>query len=265
MKKKILATFVLLIGLSAGIQAQRLDEDCNPIAIPQACQSITDSIRDLQSLVARLQVRLREASNPNLKAALLRTLTRYNEQLDDLRADFRRCMDEHGATPRELAPEALTSRLTGTATLRTTDSEARGPFDVDLDIDLRFSRNRCEVMVTRFPSLKLKTSNIPGLGRVAVTVSKTGGGWGTYHPVSGTLNIQITLHFHYDTIYVGDDDATFNLTTGSVPLGDGDLATGSPLNADNRIILVGTATFHNGYLNRKRGGLLVRATISPRP
>jgi len=265
MKKKILVTFILLIGLCASVQAQHLDQDCNPLAVPAACRGFSDAITRIEARTAALQARLIGAS-PNQKSALLRTIKRNNDELAAAKADLRRCMIDHGATPRELAPSELNSNLNGTAVLRTTDSEARGPFEVDFDIDIRFTRNRCGVTITRFPSIKLKTDNIPGLGRVSVTVSKTGGGTGTFHPISGAMNIPITLHFHYGTILVGDDDVTFNLTTGSAPSGDGDrMAIGSPLNADNRITLVGSATFRNGYLDGKLGGLLIRATISPNP
>ncbi len=265
MRKNIIATIILLISLSAGIKAQGLDQDCNPIAVPAACQQLSDSIRGIENNITRMQERIKSAS-PNQKTVLLRSIARLNDQLATAKSDFKQCMISHGATPRELAPSELTSRLTGTAQLRTTDSEARGPFDVDFDVDLRFSRNRCGMTVTRFPTIRLKTKSIPGLGKVDVTVTKTGGGTGRYHPISGAMTLQVTLHFHYDTVFVSDDDVTFNLTTGSVPSGDGDrMASGSPLGADNAITLVGSATFRNGYLAGKLGGLLIKASLSAHP
>jgi hypothetical protein len=265
MKRNILAAFILLLSLSAGIEAQGLDQDCNPIAVPPECARLVGPIRELDDRISRLQERLKNAS-PAAKQGLLRSIEQLNTQLEAVRADLTLCKREHGATPRGLAPAELASNLSGTATLRTTDSEARGPFEVDFNVDIRFTRNRCGITVTRFPSIKLKTDNIPGLGKVAVTVTQSGVGSGTFHPVSGNMNIQIALHFHYDTFLVSDDDATFNLTTKSVPSGDGDsVATGSPLNAESKITLVGTATFHHGYLAGKLGGLLVKATVSPRP
>jgi hypothetical protein len=263
MRKNILAGFILLISLSTGLKAQGLDQDCNPIAIPPECAQLVGPITDLENRIVHLQDRLRNAS-PATKPSLIRNIEQLNTQLNTARAELTRCKREHGATPRVLAPAELTSSLSGKATLRTTDRDARGPFTVDFDVDIRFTRSRCGITITRFPSIKLKTDNIPGLGRVAVTVSKTGGGSGTFHPVSGNMNIQIRLHFHYGTFLVSDDDATFNLTTGTVPTDVGE-ATGAPLDADNKIALVGTATFHNGYLDGKLGGLSVKATISPRP
>lgn len=265
MKRDILIAFILLAAAASGIHAQQLDQDCNPIAVPAACAQFAESIRSLETRIAGFQRRL-DGASPAAKQDLLRTISRLNSERDAANANLTRCIREHGATPRELAPGELTSTFTGTATVRTTDSNAPGPFDVDLDIDLRFSRNRCRVTITRFPRLKLKTKDLPVIGRITVTVTQTGGGSGNFHPVSGTMNIPITLHFHYDTALLSDDDATFSLTTGrSVSRSAAFDITGSPLTAGGSITLTGTTKFRNGYLSGKDGSLLITATISPRP
>jgi hypothetical protein len=265
MRKNILAGFILLISLSAGIEAQELDQDCNPLAVPAECMHFSGDIRALENRIARLQERLRGASSP-AKADLVRNIRRLNSQLDAVRADRTRCIRDAGATPRQLAPGELTSRFTGTATVRTTDGNAAGPFDVDLDLDLRFSRNRCSVTITRFPRLNLRTKRLPVIGRITVTVTKTGGGSGSFHPVSGTMNIPIILHFHYDTALISDDDANFDLTTGrSVSRNGAFDVTGSPLTQEGSISLTGTTRFRNGYLEGKEGSLVITANISPRP
>jgi hypothetical protein len=196
------------MSLSAGIEAQTLDQDCNPIAMPPECARLVGPIADLNNRIAQFQERL-ENAGPAMKAQLLRNIEQLVTQRDAAKAELTRCQREHGATPRGLAAAELTSNLSGTATLRTTDSEGRGPFEVDFDVDIRFTRNRCGLTITSFPSIKLRTDNIPGLGKVAVTVTRTGGGSGTFHPVSGNLNLQITLHFHYGTFLVSDDDVSF--------------------------------------------------------
>lgn len=265
MRRNIVIAFILIVVSSFGIQAQQLDQDCNPIAVPAECRELSDSVHALEDRIARLQQRLKSAS-PAVKQQLLRTISDLNSQRDAAQADLTRCIRDHGATPRELAPSEVTSTFTGSATVRTTDSNASGPFDVDLNIDLRFSRDRCHITITRFPSLKLKTKDLPVIGRINVTVTKTGGGSGSFHPVSGTMNIPITLHFHYDTALLGDDDATFSLTTGrSVSRTSAFDITGSPLNAGGNITLTGTTRFRNGYLSGKDGSLLITATILPLP
>jgi hypothetical protein len=265
MRKNILAGFILLISLSAGIQAQGLDQDCNPLPEPPECRQFVATIAALDSRIARLQQRLRDAS-PATKPGLLRSIDQLNSERSDAAADLARCRREHGAATRVLAPNELTARFTGTATVRTTDSNAAGPFEVDLDVVLQFTRNRCRVTITSFPTLNLKTKDLPVIGRINVAVTRTGGGAGTFHPVSGAMNMSITLHFHYDTVLLGDDDATFDLTTGNSVSGDRRYnVTGSPLTEGGSITLVGTTRFRNGYLEGRSGSLVITANISPRP
>lgn len=265
MRRNILIGVISIVASSFSSHAQQLDQDCNHIAAPAECRELSESGHALEDRIARLQQRLKGAS-PAVKQQLLRTISGLNSQRDAANADLSSCIREHGATPRELAPSELTSTFTGSATVRTTDSNASGPFDVDLNIDLRFSRDRCHITITRFPSLKLKTKDLPVIGRINVTVTQTGGGSGSFHPVSGTMNIPITLHFHYDTALLSDDDATFSLTTGrSVSRSAAFDITGSPLTAGGNVTLTGTTRFRNGYLSGKEGSLLITATISPRP
>lgn len=265
MKRNILIALILIGASFIAIRAQGIDEDCSPIPIPAECAEFSETIRSLDTRIAALQRRLDSAS-PAAKEDLLRTINRFNSQRDAAQRDLTRCIRDAGIRQRQLAPSELTSRFVGTATLQTTDNNAAGPFVVDLDIDLSFSRNRCRVTITRFPSLKLKTRDLPVIGRVNVTVSKTGGGSGSFHPVSGRMSIPITLNFHYDTALIGDDDATFNLTTGrSVSRSSAFDITGSALTARGNIILTGITRFRNGYLSGKDGSLLITATISPHP
>ncbi len=182
------------------------------------------------------------------------------------KAELTRCKREHGATPRQLAPSALESRFIGTATMLTTDGNAPGPFVVDLDLDFRFTRNRCTFTITRFPKLKLKTRDLPVIGVITVEVTKTGGGVGAFHPIAGTMTLPITLHLHYETILLSDDDATFYLTTGNSISGDRRFnVTGSPLTEGGSITLVGTMRFRNGYLEGRSGSLVITGNISPQP
>jgi hypothetical protein len=265
MRKKILAGFILLMSVSSGIEAQGLDQDCNPLVEPRECQQFVEAITSLDTRIARFQQRLRDAS-PATKQDLLRTIDQLNSQRSTATAELTRCRREHGAAPRLLAPNELVARFSGTATVRTTDNNADGPFDVDLELVLRFTRDRCWVTITSFPSIKFKTKDLPVIGRINVAVTKTDGGNGSFHPVSGAMSIPITLHFHYDTVLLGDDDAAFGLTTGRSISRNGVFnVTGSPLTPDGTISLTGTTRFRNGYLSDKEGSLVITANISPRP
>lgn len=196
MIKNILIAVISIAASSVAIQAQGLDEDCNPIRVPAACEQISETIRTLDARIAGFQRRLNSASGA-AKDDLLRTIDRLNSERDSAQTSLTRCIRDAGVTQRQLSPSELTARLIGTASLLTSDSNAPGPFEVDLDIDLTFSRNRCRVTIARFPTIKLKTKDLPVVGRVAITVTKTGGGSGSFHPVSGRMHIPITLHFHY--------------------------------------------------------------------
>ncbi len=263
MRTIILIGLILIASGSWNVQAQGLDQDCNPIAVPPECRQLSDSINTLENRIARLQQRL-EGASPAAKPDLLRTIRRLNSELDAAKTDFRRCMREHGATPRELAPNELTANVTGTATLETENRDARGPFNADLDMDVRFSRNRCNVTITRFPSISVRR-RIRGQN-VTITVTKTGGGSGSFHPVSGRMNIPIRLHFRYSHPLAPDDDANFSLSTDdSITRNNGDVVTGSPVNAEGDIRLVGAGRFRNGVLSPSDGTLVIRANIPPRP
>ena len=266
MRTIIIVGFILMATVSWNVRAQNLDQDCNPIVVPAECAQLSESIRSLETRIARLQQRLNSAS-PAAKADMLATIRRLNSELDTAKTELRSCLRDHGATPRESAANELTSGVTGRATLETTNDSAPGPHNVDdLDLELRFSRNRCHVTVTRFPSISIMTDRIRGVGRIRVTITRTGGGTGSFHPVSGRMNIAITLHFHYDTPLVADDDANFSLSTdGSITRNNAALLTGSPLDADGNIRFVGSGKFRNGFLGGSNGTLVIRATMSPRP
>ena len=262
--KNILLALSVIAFLTSFAAAQQLDEDCNPLAVPPECQQFADSVRRLDTEISELQERLRTAGAQ--KGQLVSAIRRLNSQRDSARADLARCRTEHGAAPRQLAPNTLNASLTGTATLQTTDGNAPGPFTKDINIALRFSRNRCVVTITNFPSLTLRTRSLPVIGRINVTVTKTGGGQGAFHPISGVMSMPITLHFHYDSALVADDDATFDLTTTqSISRNATFNVTGSPLTPAGDIRLVGTTRFRNGYLAGKEGSLVITATIAPHP
>lgn len=264
MRTIIIVGFILMATVSWNVRAQNLDQDCNPIVVPAECAQLSESIRSLETRIARLQQRLDSAS-PAAKADMLATIRRLNSELDTAKTELRSCLRDHGATPRESAANELTSGVTGTATLETTNDSAPGPHNVDdLDLDLRFSRTRCRVTVTRFPRMRVTTEGTSQ--PITVTITQTGGGTGSFHPVSGRMNLTIRLHFHYSHPLVADDDANFSLSTdGSITRNDGRVVSGSPLNADGNIRLVGSGKFRNGFLGGSDGTMVIRATISPRP
>lgn len=263
MKTIFLTLFICALALP--IRAQQVDQNCDPLAVPRECEQFADSIRRLETRITNLQARLSGAS-PGAKADLMRTIRTLTTQRDNARAELNSCLLEHGATQRQLAASELNSNFTGTATLRTSDGNAAGPFNTDVDIDFRFTRSRCNLTITNFPTIRLRTRDLPVLGRVNVSVTLTGRGRNSFHPITGELSIPITLHFHYDTALLSDDDASFILTTErSTSYRSTFDVTGSRLAGGGAITLVGTTRFRNGYLADKEGSLVITANLSPQP
>lgn len=264
--KKILFAVIAVLLVSFVIRAQPRDQDCNPIPVPATCAQYSESIRSLEDRISHQQQLLENAS-PAVKSTMLRTITRLNAELDAAKADLRRCIREQGPAQAQLRPEALTEQVVGKATLETTNDDAPGPYTVDVNITVRFSRNRCDIVVTRFPTITTKTDRIAALDRrVTVDITQNDSGTGVFHPVSGRLNIRLNLHFNYKTGWTSDDDATFRLSTeGSITRNDGTVETGSAMDADGNFKLVGSGRFMHGFLAGATGKLMISATITPRP
>lgn len=264
--RRISIAFIAVLFITLVIRAQPRDRDCNPIGVPAECEEQSRAIQALEDRIAHLQQQLQSAS-PAAKPQWLRTITRLNGELDTAKADLSRCIREQGAPQAELYANELAAPVTGTAILETTNDNAPGPYTVDLDINVRFSRNRCDIVVTTFPTITTKTNRIAALKRrVTVEITQNGSGRGVFHPVSGRMSIRLSLHFNYKTGWTDDDDATFNLSTeDSITRNDGTVETGSALTGGGDIKLVGSGRFMHGFLAGSTGKLIVTATISPRP
>lgn len=264
--RKIVSALIAILSLSLVLAAQQLDRDCDPVGVPAACDEQSRAVQALEERLARLQQRLRNAS-PAAKPQLLRTISQLNAELDTAKAALTRCIRENAPTGPNLQAATLTVHVVGTASLETTNSNARGPFVVDLDIDVRFSRNRCEIVITRFPTIETKTDRIALLGRrVTIEITQNRAGTGVFHPISRRMSMIMNLNFKYRTGYADPDDATFHLSTEDrVTHRDGTIETGSALDSDGKIKLVGSGKFLHGFLAGSTGRLVVSATLSPLP
>ena len=264
--KKILIAFIATLFLNFVVAAQQLDRDCKPVGVPAACEDEKRAVEEIQTRLNRAQQQLQRAS-PAGKPALLRRIEGLNAELSTAKAALNRCIRENAPTPPTLQPSTLAVHVVGTATLETTNGKARGPFDVELDIDARFSRNRCDVIITRFPTITTQTDRIALLGRrVTVEITENSAGTGGFHPISRQMAITMKLHFHYRTGYADPDDATFYLSTdSSVTRRDGTVVTGSALDNEGKIKLVGSGRFLHGFLAGSTGRLIIDATLSPLP
>jgi hypothetical protein len=263
--KRILIAFTIVLLITFIIRAQPRDRDCDLIGIPAACDEQSRAVQALEDRIAHLQQQLN--NSPAAKPQLLRTITGLNADLDTAKANLRRCIRQESPPEAAMQPGTIAMRVAGTASLETTNSKARGPFIVDLDIGVRFSRNRCEIVVTRFPTITTKTDEIALLGRrVTIEVTQNSAGTGVFHPISRRMSITMNLHFLYKTGYADPDDVTFHLSTeGSVTRRDGTVETGSALDDEGNIKLVGSGKFVHGFLAESAGRLVISARLSGRP
>lgn len=257
--RKISIASVTILFLTVVVGAQNLDRDCNPVGVPAACQDEKRVVQGLEDRRDRLQQQLDRAS-PSGKPTLLRRIEQLNTEIDTARAALNRCIRENSPRGPEMQPNELEARVTGTAVLETSNKDAPGPHIVEFDIDIRFSRNRCRIVVTRFPRIRMDA------GPVNVDITQNEAGTGTYHPVTKRMSISLNLHFHYTHPLVSDDDATFPLSTeGSITRINRAVVTGSVLDSDGNIRVVGSGRFLHGYLAGATGRMFINATISPQP
>jgi hypothetical protein len=238
-----------LLPFSAKVEAQGL---------PQECQQIDDQIARLESEKERFSERLRGAS-PSQKSILLARIRNLNSRIDEKKSELADCRRRHG-----LPVRPLTATFVGTATLRTTNSYAPGPYNQRVTIGLMFGMDRSIVWITRFP--RIRVSYDTPLGDATTTVTQSGGGRGSLNLASGVISMAVTLHFHHSSAFAGDSDIEFTLTTGRSRLRNGKFdVTGSPLSTDGSITVVGVAKFRDGFLDGNECSVVITGTVSPNP
>jgi hypothetical protein len=144
----------------------------------------------------------------------------------------------------------LSATFTGTATMTTTNDNARGPFNSDLRLSLSFEDCRATLRITDFPPISV-TFGTP-VGDNTTTVTMPSGGTGAY--AAGRIDIPVSLRFENTIAAAGTSFVDMTLST----------AGGSPLR-DGSVTLVGSGRFRGGFLNGSTCTLTVTGTTSPAP
>ncbi len=158
---------------------------------------------------------------------------------------FNACLDVEGLL------HLLSATFKGTATLTTSNSNAKGPFNKNVNIGLRFSvRDHKDVSITSFP--KISVSYDTPVGEVTTSVTMNSGS-GTFNKSTNKITLNLNLAFKHSTALAGD--STLAIT----------LKTDSPLDAAGKITVSGSSKFKDGYLDGDTCTLSVKGTISPRP
>jgi hypothetical protein len=146
----------------------------------------------------------------------------------------------------------LTSTFTGTATMTTTNPNARGPFTSDIRLELSFEDCGSTIRITEFPGISV-TFGTP-VGDNTTTVTMPSGGSGRF--AGGRVDVPLSLRFANSIPAAGTSFTDMTLTTGA--------AGGSSLR-DGSITLVGSGRFRGGFLNGSNCNLTVTGTIAPAP
>lgn len=161
----------------------------------------------------------------------------------------------------------LVSQFTGTATFKTSYSNASGPYSFPVTMEVTFSPDRKTVTITNFPALSTGSISLPWpFGSDKVTVTLVGGGVGGFDPASGAMSIPIDLLFHHSNSLLSDSDLMLNLSTGSEQSPHGVFNDqGTPMQNGN-IMLVGDGAFNGGFpFGGSDASLVVTGAVAPPP
>jgi hypothetical protein len=161
-------------------------------------------------------------------------------------------VEETSSRPSGPCAPPLSATFTGTATMTTTNDNARGPFTSDLRLSLSFEDCRATLRITEFPEISV-TFGTP-LGDNTTRITMPSGGTGAF--AAGRIDIPVTLRFGNTIAAGGTSFADMTLTTAS--------AGGSPLRGGS-VTLVGSGRFRGGFLNGSTASLTVSGTIAPAP
>lgn len=270
--KPTMLLFLLMISLN--VAGQVLDQDCRPL-VPSQCHQIAAELEERQDYFHREINRLteqhvgNEAERKRVTAQINALKRQRNAELARLRNELQQCQQQHSntASRRQEAASTLDAIFTGRITTRTNDGLFPGPFSKNIRVRLQFSRNRCVVTITEFPTIDISN----------VTIKKTDGGTGQFFPVSGEMKIPISLEA--DVPIVGTKassrlttensrNGSFNVTgsrltrTNNAPLeACGTVVNGTTIQCP--LTLVGTTTFQGGILlGGDEGSIIINGNIT---
>lgn len=165
-------------------------------------------------------------------------------------AQLRRCRVDTGTT------DPLTARLTGTAIMRTTHPDAEGPTEAPVSAELGFSFDRRIVSLLSLAPITTDS--------VVVTAPRPGTP-GEYDSETGQMSLGVVLHVNIKNRLADDpEDEAVTFTTG-VARSPRFSLTGSALEADGDVTLVGVGQFTGGTLNGRDYSFAVEGDLSPHP
>jgi hypothetical protein len=222
------------------------------MSVPTQCQQLAEQVQALEQERNGLQDDLHEAA-PGAKAGLVAQIRILNRQISAGRDQLLACI----ANNPPVAPQSgLAATFTGEASITTTHTSAPGPYVSKIQLGLLFDDARTSVQITAFPPIVTEPFNTP-YGANVTTVTKTGGGVGSY--AGGNAAIPLKLRFDQSIdlpFYEEDSDLSVGLSTD---------APGSPVDAEGNVVIAGSGVFQKGVLGGSTGTLVITGKIAPVP
>ncbi|SRR6266568_3750223 len=223
----------------------------NPVTTCPACQSFADTINGILSDIDSLQEDLKNATDPE-KPGIINMIREDRKQLGEPRRELAQCelQNCHAAVP----PKA--AGFTGEATLITDDADHRGPFQQSINATFSFAATLDSFFISNFPMIKPMGND--------TTIDLTGQQNASLDS-SGDMAVDLTLHFDFHSIFAGNSDGVFHMTTGTASLSGPFQPTGASIDAGGNVTLAGTTRFTSGFWDGKHGQLVIAGQLSPWP
>ena len=147
---------------------------------------------------------------------------------------------------------SLQATFRGRATVTTSSVLAPGPFRRDITMGLRFTGSK--VTIT---DLLLVQGTIPDtpFGPITVRMTMVGGGVGNYNDDDDSIVLPVTLRFDCNNDLL---DTVLSLTLRTS-------GSGSPVEPDGDVTLVGSGTLSGGLPHGTECDVTLKGTITPSP
>jgi PASTA domain len=214
------------------------------------CETIQDEVDGLERQLEAAEDELNEVP-PVERGPFLQRIGSINRRLSAARNRLAGCLA--AANPPPGPP--IEARFVGTATLTTTFDQASGPYVENVAFNVVLDGARTMITLVSFPIIT-ETFEIDGLGENTTTITRRGGGTGSYN--AGSIVLPLALRFdHSIDIPFFQEDSDFNVVLTTAP-------PGSPLTPEpyGNVTLAGSAVFSGGVLAGDTGTLVVTGTIS---
>jgi hypothetical protein len=223
------------------------------------CKSVKDEVtrlqEELQAEKSNWQPHNTGGGGPRHPAAgMIRQLeNEYRPRIQAKQREYEQCRFDNGGKPDLPVTLAASVRMT------TTKSEAPGPYNKSITLGLTFLKFEHKTLsITSFPSISVTFDTGTPLGSNTTTITNSSVEPTSVNPANGRMTISLTLHFHQSLLDGQDSDVSIELSTEN--------SGGSRINRSNRlVILAGTGTFEDGFLDGEDCTLVIRGTLSALP